>query len=101
MAVSRQRRDERAFGNERERHWWGAVYVKNHAYSEELERQGATQTAETVAGLLSAEWVQRRKAHALQFDGISMVVRWSIYLALSLAIVAFSGERRDFIYFQF
>jgi len=54
-----------------------------------------------IAGLLSVEWAQRRKTHPLQFDGLPVFLRWSVYLALSLAVIAFFGERHDFIYFQF
>ena len=50
-----------------------------------------------------AEWLQRDKQHALQFDGIGIPswVRWLIYYAVVFCIVWFSGEQQEFIYFQF
>lgn len=50
-----------------------------------------------------AEWVQRDKQHALEFDGLGIpsYLRWGIYLILVFCISWFRGEQQEFIYFQF
>lgn len=53
--------------------------------------------------LLLAEWMQRKKAHALQIDNIKNgFIRYIIYMAITFFIL-FLGEFGDnqFIYFQF
>jgi alginate O-acetyltransferase complex protein AlgI len=49
------------------------------------------------------EWLQRDKKHALEFDKIQMpvVLRWSIYYCIVIALIAYSGSQQDFIYFAF
>ena len=51
------------------------------------------------------EWLQRDKQHALQFpDNVffrKRSVRWTIYVAIYLAIISFTGTNQTFIYFQF
>lgn len=60
-----------------------------------------------IAPLMVVEYLQRHKAHVLQFPEIKIfkykAVRWSIYLGLLIAIflVDFSGKSQEFIYFQF
>lgn len=52
--------------------------------------------------LLSIEWIQRRKEHAMQIDDLRYgVLRWSIYLGLVMTILLFGGVQQEFIYFQF
>ncbi|MEL5893907.1 MBOAT family O-acyltransferase [Bacteroides sp. GD17] len=54
--------------------------------------------------LVVIEWLQRDKQHALQgIEHISRyrLVRWCLYLLLSVGILLFSGSQTDFIYFQF
>lgn len=53
--------------------------------------------------LILAEWLQRDKPHALDFETtkIPTVVRWAIYYLLITAILMFSGTPQNFIYFQF
>lgn len=55
--------------------------------------------------LLVVEWLQRDKQHALQFSGSGLfrikVVRWLVYLFLTVVIVCFRGHSQTFIYFQF
>lgn len=55
-----------------------------------------------------AEWVQRRKQHALQFSGHGLcryrLVRWAIYYLLLYAIYRWAllqDVSQTFIYFQF
>ena len=55
--------------------------------------------------LLSIEWFQREKGHALQFS-INYpfnyrFVRWIIYYSIILSIMIFAGSSQTFIYFQF
>lgn len=53
--------------------------------------------------LILAEWIQRDKQHALQFNNlkISRPIRWSIYYALLILVYWFQGGQQEFIYFQF
>lgn len=54
--------------------------------------------------LMVTEWFQRHKEHGLQFAESSKVIpmlRWGIYLLLIFIIIVFSGEKQEFIYFQF
>lgn len=53
--------------------------------------------------MLVAEWMQRSRQHALEQLGKHMgaVPRWSIYFALTLVVLYFTGEEQSFIYFQF
>ena len=51
---------------------------------------------------LVIEWMQRTRQHGLQIDTLSVVVRWSCYVAVILGILVFgSFGEQEFIYFQF
>ena len=53
--------------------------------------------------LLIAEWIQRKKDHALQIDNIQNgLIRYLIYMAI-IFFILFFGEfgENQFIYFQF
>ena len=52
--------------------------------------------------LLSTEWLQRTKEHALQIETISSgLLRRMIYFIVLLPIIFFPGKQAIFIYFQF
>lgn len=53
--------------------------------------------------MLVSEWFQRRKNHALNFDGLKLpvAIRYTIYYVLVLLIIIFGGSPQEFIYFQF
>ena len=56
--------------------------------------------------LLSVEWLQRDKQHALQFNHCNgalkyRTIRWAVYMMLIVAILVLSGVQAEFIYFQF
>ena len=52
--------------------------------------------------LLMIEWVQRTKTHPLHIRRLPILVRWGIYLLLSLAIFNFTVKKQiPFLYFQF
>ena len=55
--------------------------------------------------LLLVEWLQRKKAHALQFSANGIfrygVVRFLAYITFLILIVLNTGEVHTFIYFQF
>lgn len=56
--------------------------------------------------LLLVEWFQREKQHGLQLDDCKGVmkyrlVRWGMYVLLSLIVLSLSGVQAEFIYFQF
>ena len=59
-----------------------------------------------IALMLLAEWLQRDKQHALQFDanGVmarSIVLRYAVYIVLTLSLIGLSGSQSEFLYFQF
>lgn len=56
-----------------------------------------------IAIMLVAEWVQRHKQHAMEFDGLNIKapIRWAIYLALTITIIWTGAAQQSFIYFQF
>lgn len=56
-----------------------------------------------IAIMLAAEWVQRHKQHALEFNGLNIKapVRWAIYLVLTITIIWTGAAQQSFIYFQF
>jgi len=51
--------------------------------------------------LLVAEWIQRDKQHALQFDRLPVYARWCVYYAIIILILFRGGQQETFIYFQF
>lgn len=52
--------------------------------------------------LVSVEWVQRTKEHALYLVALkSTSLRWGIYIFLLFMILLFPGKQETFIYFQF
>lgn len=56
-----------------------------------------------IIALLVAEWIQRRKQHALEFNNekVPQPVRWLIYITLTVMIITAGAEQQTFIYFQF
>lgn len=56
-----------------------------------------------IALFISAEWLQREKQHALQFDKavLPKAVRWGLYYGIIMLIISFGGNQQEFIYFQF
>lgn len=55
--------------------------------------------------MMIAEWIQRDKQHALQFQNNwwwgKRYIRWSFYLLMYLLIVTSVGQNQSFLYFQF
>jgi alginate O-acetyltransferase complex protein AlgI len=52
--------------------------------------------------MMTAEWVQREKQHALQLDRVPVkAIRWTLYMSIILIIFCFGASPQDFIYFQF
>ena len=51
--------------------------------------------------MLVIEWFQRKKQHGLEMNIQQWYIRYTIYLALSLAVIYFYGDAVTFIYFQF
>lgn len=58
-----------------------------------------------VMALVVVEWIKRNKEHAFDFNNTGLMkyrgVRLSFYYVLFLAILLFSGNKVEFIYFQF
>lgn len=53
-------------------------------------------------GLWIAEWVQRKRAYALEIGRLPLALRWSLYGAALLAFLLFGNFGvQEFIYFQF
>ena len=56
----------------------------------------------SLALLLVVEWVQRNRSHALNFDfNFPPILRWAIYMILTIIILEIGAESQSFIYFQF
>jgi hypothetical protein len=52
--------------------------------------------------MMTAEWVQREKQHALQLDRVPVkAIRWTLYMSIILIIFCFGASPQNFIYFQF
>ncbi len=51
--------------------------------------------------MISMEWLQRRKAHALEKLPLPTFLRWLLYLLIGFAVINFFGTQKTFIYFQF
>ncbi|HPG40575.1 MAG TPA: MBOAT family O-acyltransferase [bacterium] len=53
--------------------------------------------------LISFEWLQRKKQHALAFSASNRqwLLRWAIYGIITFIILFFPGNQQEFIYFQF
>ncbi|KAA6318887.1 Peptidoglycan O-acetyltransferase [termite gut metagenome] len=52
--------------------------------------------------LLTVEWFQKNKQHALQIDNVKYrAMRWGICLLVALYIITNAGSQAEFIYFQF
>lgn len=70
-----------------------------------LSRPSLRLLAWTMPLLLTAEWLSRNRAHALDFGprGIFRfrAARWSLYYILTIFILANIGKVETFIYFQF
>jgi len=56
-----------------------------------------------IALFFGVEWIGRKQEYAIATLGLKWPrpVRWAMYYGVVLAIVCFSGDRRQFIYFQF
>jgi len=59
-----------------------------------------------VIGFILAEWLQREKQHALQFNTANTFIlprlaRWSLYYGIMWMILYNGGTQQEFIYFQF
>lgn len=51
--------------------------------------------------LLIVDWIQRKREHALQLNGLPRVVRWLVCLVLATLCIAYQQRDAEFIYFQF
>jgi len=51
--------------------------------------------------MLLVEWLQRDKQHGLEDLKMHPILRWVIYYSIILAILKFSGQYQEFIYFQY
>lgn len=70
---------------------WGMPYLTNKVF-----------TFLPLLIMLGMEWFNRAESHGLAMRGIhSKVVRYGIYMVLSLLIIINMGPEQNFIYFQF
>ena len=51
--------------------------------------------------LLVVEWIQRRNEHGLFTLPKSIIIRYIIYILLTILVLNYWGSEQDFIYFQF
>lgn len=63
----------------------------------------AKKTIVYILFLVTVEWVQRNKQHALQIENFNIpkFARWTIYYAIIFVIILFGGSPLEFLYFQF
>ena len=63
----------------------------------------ATKLLFPIALMIALEWVNRKNAHGLCLDGVTvpLAVRWTGYLAIFGLLVVLGGAAQAFIYFQF
>jgi len=56
-----------------------------------------------VSIMIIAEWLQRSRQHALEFDQLNIPrpIRWAVYYGIVAIILFMGGSQQDFIYFQF
>lgn len=50
---------------------------------------------------LLLDYVYRKKRHSLQIEGLPKLVRWIIYIVMTIFILHYFGTEQSFIYFQF
>ena len=50
---------------------------------------------------LVLDFIYRKKEHSLQIGGLPKLVRWIIYIVLTILILHYFGGEQSFIYFQF
>ncbi|MCX6350248.1 MAG: MBOAT family protein [Bacteroidetes bacterium] len=55
------------------------------------------------AGMIIIEWIQRKKEHGLQIQGVNYAIRWFAYAIIFMLIFAADNlnKQSEFIYFQF
>lgn len=51
--------------------------------------------------MLSWEWLQRKKSHAMNILHLPVGLRWGIYTILTFFILYYYGQDQEFYYFQF
>ncbi|HLF62368.1 MAG TPA: MBOAT family O-acyltransferase [Saprospiraceae bacterium] len=51
--------------------------------------------------LVTFEWLQRKKAHALERLPLPTVCRWLLYIIIGFLVISFFETPKTFIYFQF
>jgi len=54
-----------------------------------------------IAVTLAFEWFQRRREHALEVQDWPRLLRWSLYLLVTVLCIAYRRSDAEFIYFQF
>ena len=62
---------------------------------------GLKKTCLAIAILLSVEWINRAKNHALQIESLHPILRYICYYALILILLEYGANAQSFIYFQF
>jgi len=54
-----------------------------------------------IALVLTFEWFQRKKQHALEINGFTKILRCSFYWVITFICLLYFGDEKMFIYFQF
>ena len=82
--------------------WEYVCGVSNVSLFTMPEAKGNTALIMNILVLLLVEWLQRGKSHALELSAIhKSFIKWAIYLGVLFLIIAFGGNAKNFIYFQF
>ncbi len=76
-------------------------YITAMFSSSIIEMPGKLAYIPLVILMMSWEWLQRKKKHALDLVKLPIPVRWSLYILLTFFIFYYYGEEQQFYYFQF
>lgn len=62
---------------------------------------GMAMTIPLISILFSVEWIRYRQIELFKLNHMSSILRWTIYLVITIACLAFFKQNQSFIYFQF
>ena len=84
----------------------GHIFAFSGSATSELSILNLPRVLTAIVVMLTMEWLNRKREHALQFESSSVftdnsVMRYSLYVVLLMSVCIFSGTQSQFIYFQF
>ena len=82
--------------------WQYVCGIFNKSLLSAPDTSGVTGFSLAIVIMLIAEWLQRKKEHALDLSNVNVpVLRYAVYLAVLFLTFALGGHAENFIYFQF